>query len=149
MSLWLRPKHWRGSRNLVDVAETKTGNTFAPQSVNLTLCGPGYARMNVEEAQVCESLDRMSWHQHLVSGSGHEGPFCQRSVGNKLIVLLQVCCLISQLQLCLCQNISCSWTLIYGCIVGLKGVNVFILFRLWLQVIELEGKFHQAVKLKS
>lgn len=71
------------------MAETKTGNTFAPQSVNVTLCGPEYVRMNVEEAQVCESLDRRPWHLHLVSGSGHEGTVCQRCVGNKLIVLLQ------------------------------------------------------------
>lgn len=51
----------------MDVAETKTGNTFAPQSVNLTLCGPGYVRMNVEKAQVCEILDRMAWHCHWVA----------------------------------------------------------------------------------
>lgn len=48
----------------MDVAEPKTGNTFTPQSVNLTLCGLGYAQMNIEEAQVCESLYRMSWHSH-------------------------------------------------------------------------------------
>lgn len=76
MGPWLWPRHWRGSRTSVDVAEPKTGNTFAPQSVNLTLCGLGYAQMNIEEAQVCESLDRMSWHLHLVSGSGHEGYIC-------------------------------------------------------------------------
>lgn len=90
MRLWLRPKHCRGSRSSVDVAETKTGNTFAPQSVNVTLCGPGYVRMNVEEAKVCESLDRRPWHLHLVSGLGHEGTVCQRSGGNKLIMLLEV-----------------------------------------------------------
>lgn len=103
MSPQLRPKPCRGSRSWVDVAETKTGNTFAPQSVNLTLCGLGYVRMNVEEAQVCESLDRMPWHRHLVSGCGHEGPVCQISVGNKLIVLLQVCCVVAQQPLCTYQ----------------------------------------------
>lgn len=58
---------WRGSRTSVDVAEPKTGNVFAPQSVNLTLCGLGYAQMNIEEAQDCESVDRTYWHSHSLA----------------------------------------------------------------------------------
>lgn len=60
----------------VDVAEPKTGNTFAPQSVNLTLCGRGYAQMNIEEAQHCESLDRMYWHSNLLSGCMYKRCVC-------------------------------------------------------------------------
>lgn len=41
------PRNKRDLRTSVDVAEPKTGNTFAPQSVNLTLCGLGYAPMNI------------------------------------------------------------------------------------------------------
>lgn len=90
MRLRLWPKHCGGSSSSVDVAEIETGNTFAPQSVNVTLCGPGYVRTNVEEAQVCESLDRRPWHRYWVSGSRHEGPVCQRSGGNQIIEFLQV-----------------------------------------------------------
>lgn len=43
--LW--PRHWRDCWTSVDVAEPKTGNTFAPQAVNLTLCGLSYAQMNI------------------------------------------------------------------------------------------------------
>lgn len=60
----------------VDVAEPKTGNAFAPQSVNLTLCGGGYAQMNTEEAQDCERLDRMYWHLHLLSGFMYKRCVC-------------------------------------------------------------------------
>lgn len=66
----------RLTTTLVDVAEPKTGNTSAPQSVNLTLCGHRYAQINTEEAQDCESLDRMLWQSHLLSGSMYKRCIC-------------------------------------------------------------------------
>lgn len=75
----------------VDVAESKTGNTFAPQSVNMTRCGHGYALMNIEEAQDCENIDRMYWNSHLLCGCMYKRCVCSSIAGNTIFALIDVC----------------------------------------------------------